>query len=136
MSPFDSKIQNLQMSPNIFFCASSYSFRNITILNYWRLERWWRSLRTIFENIFSNFVDNGELLTMNFEYSASIWMKATHTHTHTHSHTHARAYIHKQGIALHILVSGISSEGVVYHHSDAFPDVATARVHVTLWKIV
>ena len=29
-------------------CASSYSFRNVTILNYWRLERWSRPLRTIF----------------------------------------------------------------------------------------
>ena len=28
------KIQNLQMSPKIFFCASFYSFKNITILNY------------------------------------------------------------------------------------------------------
>ena len=34
MTPFEGEIQNLQMSPNIFFCASSYSFRNITILNY------------------------------------------------------------------------------------------------------
>ena len=58
----------------------------------------------------------------------------THTHTHIHSHTHACAYIHKQGVALHILVSSISSEGVVYHHSDTFPDGATLRVHVTLWK--
>ena len=94
------------------------------------------------------FVNNGELLTMNFEYSASRWMEVTHTHigasththtyththTHIHSHTHARPYIHKQGLALHILVSGISSDGVVYHHSDAFTDGATARVNVTLWK--
>ena len=58
----------------------------------------------------------------------------TYTHTHIHWHTYARTYIHKQFVALHILVSAISSAGVVYHHSDAFPDGATARVHVTLWK--
>ena len=60
----------------------------------------------------------------------------THTHTHkythtyTHTHTHARAYIHKQGVALRILVFSISSEGVVYHHSDVSPDGATAPVRV------
>ena len=100
-----------------------------------------------FENIFSKLVNNGELLTMNFECFAYRWMEATHRHirarirthtythtlTYTHIHTHARTYT-KQGVALHILVSGISSEGVVYHHSDTFPDGATARVHVTLWK--
>ena len=96
MTPFDGKIQNLQMSLDIFFCASSYSFRNLTILNYWRLER--GSLRTNFENIFSKIVNNGELLTMNFEYSASRWIKATHTcactHTHTHTHTHTNTHTH------------------------------------------
>ena len=76
---------------------------------------------------------------MNFEYSASRWMEATHTHTHaypppTHTHTDARAYVNKQGVTLHILVSSISLEGVVYHHSDVSPDGATAPVHVTLWK--
>ena len=80
---------------------------------------------------------------MNFENSASRWMDATaiyarvptHTHTHTltNTHTHACAYIHKQGVTLHILVCSISSEGVVYHHSDVSPDGTTARVHVTLW---
>ena len=55
-----------------------------------------------------------------------------HTHTHTHSHTHACAYIHKQGVALHILVSSISSEGVVYHQSNVYPDGETAPVRVTL----
>ena len=47
----------------------------------------------------------------------------THTHTHTYIHTHARAYIHKQGVTLHILVSSVSS--------DVFPDGATAPVRVT-----
>ena len=104
---------------------------------------WSRSLRTIFENIFSKFVNNGELLTMNFEYSASRWMEATHTYarvpthtltqTHTHIYTHihihhARAHIRKQGVNLHILVSGISPEGAVEHHFGA-----TAQIHVTLW---
>ena len=98
MSPFDGKCQNLQMSPNIFFWASSYSFRNITILNCWRLERWSRSLRTNFENIFSKFVNNGELLAMNFEYSQTRWMEPTHTYprvpTHTHTHTHMLSFTH------------------------------------------
>ena len=82
---------------------------------------------------------------MNFEYSASRSSEATHiyarvptsTHTHTHSHTHththkhACAYIHKQGVTLHILVYRISSESVVYHHSHVSPDGATAPVPVT-----
>ena len=57
----------------------------------------------------------------------------THTYTHTQSHTHihARAHIHKQGVTLYILVSGISSESAVYHHSDVFPDGSTAQFHVT-----
>ena len=63
----------------------------------------------------------------------------THTHTHTHSlththkqhtHTHARAHIHKQGVTLHILVSGISPEGAVDRHSGISPDGATAPVPV------
>ena len=94
MSSFGSKIQNLQMCPNIFFCASSYIFRNIIILNYWRLEMWSRSMRTIFENIFSKFVNNGEVLTMNFEYYASSWMEATHAHTYTYAHIHAQTHTH------------------------------------------
>ena len=54
----------------------------------------------------------------------------THTHarTHTHTHIHARAYIHKQGVVLHILVSSISSEGALELRFGA-----TAQVHVTLW---
>ena len=63
----------------------------------------------------------------------------TYTHTHiytvthicTHTYTHVRAYMHKHGVTLHILVSSISSEGAVYRHSDVFPDGATAKVHVT-----
>ena len=55
----------------------------------------------------------------------------THKHTHTHTHMHVRTY-KKQGVTLHILVSSISSEDVVYHHSDVSPDGTTARVHVTL----
>ena len=31
MISFDCKMQNLQQSPNIFYCASSVSFRNIAI---------------------------------------------------------------------------------------------------------
>ena len=87
--------------PTHFFCASSYSFRNIIILNYWRLERWSRLLRTIFENIFSKFVNNGELFNINLEYSASRRMEATHTyarvhiHTCTHIHTHRYTHTHK-----------------------------------------
>ena len=57
----------------------------------------------------------------------------THTHTQTYTHTHEHSYIQKQGVTLHILVSSISSEGVVYHHSDVSPDGTTARVHVALW---
>ena len=78
---------------------------------------------------------------MNFEYSASRWIEATHTyarvpthiHTHTHIHTdtHARARIHKQDVTLHILVSDISSEGAVDCHSGVSPDEATAQFHVT-----
>ena len=103
---------------------------------------------------------------MNFEFSASRWMEATHiyarvsihththtyTHTHTHTytqthihtythihthiytHTHARAHIQKHDFKLHRLVSSISSDGVVYHHSDVSPDGATAPVDVTLWN--
>ena len=56
----------------------------------------------------------------------------THTQTHTYTHTHAHSYMQKQGVTLHILVSSISSEGVVYHHSDVSPDGTTARVYVTL----
>ena len=55
----------------------------------------------------------------------------TYIHTHIHTHTHARAYIHKQGVTLHILVSVISSEGAVDHHSGISPDGATAQVRVT-----
>ena len=149
MSPFDSKSQNLQMSANIFFCASSYSFRNKTILNYWRWERWRKSSRTIFENVFSKLVNNVELLQWISNilhvdewrwhiYTQRIPTRTithththTYTHTHTHTHTHAHAYIHKKGVTLHILVSSISSEGVVYHYSDVSPDGATAPVRVT-----
>ena len=50
-----------------------------------------------------------------------------HTHTDILSHTHARAYIHKQDVTLHILVSVISSEGAIELRFGA-----TAQVHVTL----
>ena len=86
---------------------------------------------------------------MNFEYSASRWMEATHiyarifthtqthtrTQTHTHTYTHTCTCVHtkKQSVTLHILVSSISSEGVVYHYSDVSTDGKTARFHVTLW---
>ena len=46
----------------------------------------------------------------------------SHTHTHTYTETHTRTHTHKQGVELHILVSSISSEDVVYHHSDAIAD--------------
>ena len=137
MKPFDGKSQNLQMSPNIFFCASSYSFRNITILNYWRVERWSRSLRTIFLiNLIKSSIMQNYLLWISNILHLDEWKRHTHTrvYPHTHTLTYTRAYIHKQGVALHILVSGISSEGVVYHHSDTFPNWTTAQVHGTLWK--
>ena len=57
----------------------------------------------------------------------------TNTHTHTHTYTYTCTRVHtKMGVTLHILVSSISSEGVVYHHSDVSPHGATAPVHVTL----
>ena len=137
------------MYPNIFIWVGSYNFRNIIILPYWQLENWWMSFRTILLlKIISKLVNYGELLhwTSNIlhldEWRRHIYTYAylhththtqTHTHTNTHIHTHARAYIQKQGVTLHILVSSISSEGVRYHHSDVSPDGTTARVHVTLW---
>ena len=48
----------------------------------------------------------------------------THTHKHTHTHTHAHTHTHKQGVRLHILVSGISSEGALELRFGA-----TAQVH-------
>ena len=61
----------------------------------------------------------------------------THTHTHTHKHTrvlthslthkHIHTHIHKQDVALHILVSGISSEGALELRVFG----ATAKVHET-----
>ena len=52
----------------------------------------------------------------------------THTHTHTHAHTHiyAHTHTHKQSVTLHILVSGISSEGALELRFGA-----TAQVHET-----
>ena len=50
----------------------------------------------------------------------------TYKHTHTHMHTHIHAHTHKQGVTLHILVSGISSEGAVELRFGA-----TAQVHET-----
>ena len=66
-------------------------------------------------------------------------MKQTDTHTLTHTQTHARSHtltytqthththIHKQGVALHILVSGISSEDAI----ELLFFGATAQVHET-----
>ena len=50
----------------------------------------------------------------------------TNTHTHTCTHTHIHAHTHKQGVTLHILVSGISSEGALELRFGA-----TAQVHET-----
>ena len=106
---------------HIFCCASSYRFRNITILNYWPLERWSRSQRTIFCNTFSKFVNNAEiilwisniphllLLQATYLRAAKVkdadldeWKLYTHrhihihtnTHTHTHAYTHTHTHIH------------------------------------------
>ena len=48
-----------------------------------------------------------------------------HAHTLTHRHTHT--HIHKQSVTLHILVSGISSEGALALRFFG----ATAQVHET-----
>ena len=99
------------------------------------------SFRTIFLKIISKLVNYGELI----QWISNIlhqdeWRRHIYTHAYpntphwnTHTQTHARAYIKKQGVTLHILVSSISSEGVVYHHCDVYPDGTIARVHVTLW---
>ena len=60
-----------------------------------------------------------------------------HTHSHTHKHTrvlthslthqHTHTHIHKQGVALHILGSGISSEDALELRFFG----ATAQVHET-----
>ena len=55
----------------------------------------------------------------------------TYIYPHTHTYTHTHAHIHKQGVTLHILVSGISSEGAVDRHSGVSQDGTTAQVHVT-----
>ena len=50
----------------------------------------------------------------------------TLTHIHMHTHTYMHRHTHKQGVTLHILVSGISSEGALELR---FGD--TAQVHET-----
>ena len=56
-------------------------------------------------------------------------LKQTDTYTHSHTQTHARSHTHvyKQGVALHILVSGISSQGA--RELRFFG--ATAQIHET-----
>ena len=61
---------------------------------------------------------------MNIEYLPSRSVEATNTYARVHTHTHRHK--HKQGVMLHILVSGISSEGALELRFGA-----TSQVHET-----
>ena len=60
--PFDGKCQNVQMTPT-HFCASSYRFRDITILNCWPQKRRLRSWSAILAN--TPFNGKGQNLQMS-----------------------------------------------------------------------
>ena len=80
------------------------------------------SLRTILtincvkSTIMLNYYYEYRIFTIEISGSYKYIRARTHTHTHTHTthkHTHTCTHIHKKGVTVYILVSGISSEGAL-----------------------